>query len=385
MKPINQREIERYLLLINDLPGVFARSVLRPAKETPGAAELFLLVERKRFDGSVVINNRGSRFIGPWRGMVTGRANSVLDFGESLELLFLNTLDGDEQRFGRVVYEQPLGGDGLTFNIAASYGPSNPSSLLALLEIETETLFVGGSINYPLIRSRRKNLFLDFGFYATETTVEQLGQRFSDDSLRVFHVGVSYDFSDQLGGASEFNLDLRQGISGLGASSNNSLMLSRLNGRTDFTAIRGYASRYQQVYGPLGLFLAAKGQYSFQTLLSDEEFRVGGEQFGRGYDPSELSGESGIATTTEFQYNATTPFKALSFYQIYAFYDFGVVWNTDTIFDNRASLMSTGLGFRMQVFDYFNLGFEVALPLTRKVAAENNKDARYYLQVSASY
>lgn len=386
VKPINQSQIERYLLLINDLPGVKAKSVLRPSRSQLGAADLYLRVERKPFDAAVVTNNRGSRFTGPWRGLLTGRANSVFGFGEGLETLLLRTLDSDEQYFGRLTYEQPILDEGLTLNLSMSYGTSRPGASLTLLDIRTEALYAGMLLKYPLIRSRRENFYLNLGFYASETKVDQLGQRFSNDHLRVVHGGGSYDFVDAWDGANSFNLDVRQGVQGLGASSNDNPERSRLEGKSDFTAIQGYATRYQSLFGSaFGVYLAATGQYAFSSLLSNEEFRIGGEQFGRGYDPSELSGDSGFATTIEIQYTVPTPFEIISFYQIYSFYDFGVVFNYDTGADRSASLMSNGLGLRAQLFDYFNIGLEIAFPLTRKVAAQNNNDPRLYLQVSARY
>lgn len=46
----------------------------------------------------------------------------------------------------------------------------------------------------------------------------------------------------------------------------------------------------------LNPYLAATAQTSFgQSLLSPKQFGVGGSQFGRGYDPSEITGDSGVA------------------------------------------------------------------------------------------
>jgi hemolysin activation/secretion protein len=64
VRPLRQADLERYLLLANDLPGVQARAVLAPS-ETPGASNLTLIVNQKKFDGYANFDNRGSQFIGP--------------------------------------------------------------------------------------------------------------------------------------------------------------------------------------------------------------------------------------------------------------------------------------------------------------------------------
>ncbi|TVQ84791.1 MAG: ShlB/FhaC/HecB family hemolysin secretion/activation protein [Micavibrio sp.] len=56
--PANTREIERYLLLIDDLPGSRARSIMRPSEERAGG-ELIITIEQNTFEGAVGIDNRG--------------------------------------------------------------------------------------------------------------------------------------------------------------------------------------------------------------------------------------------------------------------------------------------------------------------------------------
>jgi hemolysin activation/secretion protein len=61
---VNIAQLERGLLLINDLPGVSARSILSPSETTPGAADLLVIIERDTFDSIVTTDNFGSRYLG---------------------------------------------------------------------------------------------------------------------------------------------------------------------------------------------------------------------------------------------------------------------------------------------------------------------------------
>ncbi len=383
-KPVNRRELERYLLLVNDLPGIEARGVLRPTVGEPGASELVLRLERKPFEGLAVINNRSSEFTGPWRGMLLNRTNSLLGFGERLELLLLATPE-DEQQYASLSYAQPFGSEGKVFDLVMSYGPSEPGYTLEPLEMETKVVFFGVSVMYPWLRSRNRNLNSQFGFDVINSDVEYLGgEEGYQDRLRVLHAGIGYDFIDRRGGLNKFSLSVRHGLTVFGASKDED-NTSRLEGKSDFTSLRLFASSHQELFGDTAFYLAAKGQYAFDILLSDEEFRLGGEQFGRGYDPSELAGESGLALSTELQHNVRTTHDAVSEYQLYGFYDVGVVWNEDIGMEPRESLASIGTGIRARVFDHFTIGLEIAKPLTREVSAEGDKDPRIYLQVAAHY
>lgn len=385
LTPVNNREIERYLLLINDLPGISARAVVRPVKKKLGATELMVRAEVKMFDGFALINNRGSKFRGPFRTMLVGTANSLLSLEEELKLVFLTAFEDDEQRYGSLSYKQPLGTEGLTLSLTASYGPSRPGDALERFDIDSKSFYFASTINYPLIRSRRSNLNLEFGFEAINSDVDILGESFSRDRLRVLHATGNFDIQDSWNGQSQVSFSVRQGLEALGASSEGSDKLSRIEGKTDFTSLQASVSRLQPIFANTALLVAAKGQYAFDTLLSDEEFYLGGEQFGRGYDVSELTGEHGVAVTVELQHTLATPFEIIPTYQIYGVYDFGVVWNGDIGIDSRQSLASAGAGIRAMIFDHFRVGFEVAKPLTREVAAEQNKDPRFFFQISGRY
>ncbi|QBQ55171.1 ShlB/FhaC/HecB family hemolysin secretion/activation protein [Nitrosococcus wardiae] len=387
IRPVRKQDLERYLLLVNDLPGVRAFGVLRPGVGELGASQLVVEVQRKPFDGYVLANNRGSEFTGPERALLTVRENAGTRFGEQVEALFLSTLASDEQFFGQLAYTQALGDEGLRFRLAASYSPTEPDFTLARFEVETEILSTEVSMSYPLIRSRAKNLYLNFGFQTIDSEVEFSGERLNRDRLRVLFAGAAFDFEDPLKGRSLVSLGIRQGLDALGASEEGEENLSREGGLPDFTSLNAQASRYQPLGDRFGVYLAARGQFSFNTLLSVEEFRVGGEQFGRGYDPSEILGDHGLGLTAEAQYNQPTPFEILPNVQWYAFYDYGVVWNRDLgdAGDSRDSLASTGVGVRTQILKHWFVDLEMANPLTRTPISEGDKDPRFFFQVLARF
>ena len=81
---MNVEHMERQLLLINDLPGLSARTIISPSATTPGAADMLIIVERDPFEALVGINNHGSRFLGPWQGTAAGSLNSILGLNEQI-------------------------------------------------------------------------------------------------------------------------------------------------------------------------------------------------------------------------------------------------------------------------------------------------------------
>ena len=72
-RPLKLKSLERYLLLTNDIPGVVAKSVLRPSANEVGAADLVVTVERHPFNASLSADNYGSSYTGEWDGSQSER------------------------------------------------------------------------------------------------------------------------------------------------------------------------------------------------------------------------------------------------------------------------------------------------------------------------
>jgi hemolysin activation/secretion protein len=384
-RPVRQQDLERYLLLVSDLPGVTALGVLRPGAGEVGAAELVVRVERDPFEGFALANNRGSRYTGVGRAALSLQENAATAFGERLRGLFVTTVGDDEERYGQIAYDQALGSEGLRLRATANYDRTRPGQDLDRFDVEGETRSGDLSAVYPVLRSRALSLYVEGGLQASDTEQEALGERLARDRLRVVYAGVTTDLLDRWGGRSTVGASLRQGLDALGASAEGDPDLSRAEGVPDATVLRVRAERYQP-FGttPWGLFAAVKGQYAWDPLLVDEEASFGGETFGRGYDPSEVAGDQGAGMMLEVQYTRAVDTPWLRGYQAYGFYDLGAVWNEDEGAEDP-SLASAGLGVRSQLRGGAFLDLEVAKPLTRTPGTRDDKDPFLYLQLTVAF
>ena len=128
------------------------------------------------------------------------------------------------------------------------------------------------------------------------------------------------------------------------------------------------------------------GQLTNDRLLSSEEFSVGGSPFGRGYDFSEITGETGVVFSIEPRYRWNMNSDWLSGISVYGFYDWGVVWNdilnTGKTKDSAASAVG---GLRIFFPYQFKADFEIAVPLTRLVASTGDNDLRMFFALTKNY
>lgn len=393
---LNVRDLERYLLLINDLPGVEARSVLSPSRTKSGAADLRIIVARDPFDALISADNYGSRFLGPLQTSAAASFNSLLGLNEKItgQVVMAPQLgNGYELAYFMGSYEQPIFDEGTMLEVLASFTDTDPGWTLKEFNVSGQSQYLRVKVDHPFIRSRAENLHghvsFDIRNLQSRNDIEQPSKL---DKIRALRVGGRYELLDTILGVgiNSVDLELSQGLGVLWASNERNPRLTRLLGEPEFTKFNADLQRLQRVTSNVNLLVNVSGQWAAQPLLSSEEFGIGGMHIGRGYDPSEVVGDDGLAGKVEVQWNEPykIPSRFIDDYQLYSFYDAGVVWNKDatTSAGKQDSITSAGFGVRAQLFDEStDAGLAVAFPLTRDVATENDKRTEYYFNISHKF
>lgn len=384
-RPLRADVLERYLLLIDDLPGVTARGIIRPTG-TQGAVNLVVLLEHKKFEASVNTNNRGTKFIGRNQHSATVAGNSVLGLYDRTLLRGITASPTEELRFFDIQHEEQIGSEGTKVILLGSYGRTEPGDVLKILDIRGKSESVGVQVRHPLLRSRKENLTVRGGLEYRDTETDILGTNFSDDSLRVARIGGSYDRSDSWDGVNFVDLELSQGFDVFGATDKGPGR-SRLNGQADFTKVNLEASRTQSLPYNFSILAAFSGQYSFDSLLSPEQFALGGSVFGQAYDPSELTGDHGATAKLELRYGRAVNYQWFNSYQLYGYYDVGSVWQKNTLpgVEDKQSLASSGFGLRANFTPWLSGYAELAFPLTKNVSAEGDDDPRLFFSLTGRF
>lgn len=389
-KPLNSKTLERYILLINDLPGMSARAVLSPSPNVVGASDVTIFVERKPYDAFFQIDNRGSRYLGPLQLNAGGRLNNMFGLYEGLSFQFVTAPDGWPDReldFGSIAWSQPINHEGTRVSVGYSITSTEPGYTLTPFDIEGLARAANIEVMHPFIRSRQQNLYatLRFNYLDTERD-DNLGLGKTEDRLRVLRLAGTYQFADGFLGLNTVNAELSKGLDILNMKEKDSLNPTRARGEPEFFKATMEISRIQRVTNMVELFGSVQGQKSANKLLASEEFGVGGINYGSAYNNSEITGEDGIAGRVELRLN--NPVKApVNFSQVYGFYDIGKVWDTDNtiVKDRQRSIASAGLGLRVNVNDNLAGTFEAAMPLTRTVETEGDKDLRLFGSLTARF
>jgi hemolysin activation/secretion protein len=128
---------------------------------------------------------------------------------------------------------------------------------------------------------------------------------------------------------------------------------------------------------------ALSGQESTNKLLSPEQFAFGGADFGRAYDASDLTGDSGVAGKLELRFSG----QGIGFvrdYTVYAFYDRGCIHNNAAAASNDCA-DAAGLGTRFSASHGVSGYVEFANPINHDIPAEGDRKARVFAGLTVDF
>ena len=384
-RPANIRAIERGLLLASDLSGVTAAGTLAPGAE-PGSSNLAVRIDEKPMQASATLSNRGSKYQGPVTVYAETSFNNLMGENEQVTL-GVSTVPvytaSRELRQGVFRYAMPVGDDGATVGWDTTYSVGWPGHTLKELKVNTTALRFGPRVSYPILRSRRENLVFDTSAYVSHTQTFVRGDPLTHDRYMAADARLTWSQVGFLQGATVVSAGIVQGLMGWDNHRRGEIPNTRADAQIGFTKYTGEIRRIQLLNDDFSAQWTLSGQMSRNVLFSGEEFSLGGGRFGRGYDPSEITGVNGAGSALDIRYGDL----ATNGWQPYVFYDYGWAWAKRTGGASRTlSLASTGLGVRWMPETWLTSSLELAQPLTRApTLAENRRPLHLYFDISMRF
>lgn len=416
-RPLTKDTLERYALLASDISGGNVKIVFTPALNQPGAADLeFIADDMKVVGADAFYDNRSTRLIGPQEYSGTFYQYNLL-YGNSTSIGLNRATTYKELMLYSFSHRQPLNSDGLTLIFSGSKTDTNPDynalpgDLKSSIKTPAHSKQLNLGLEYPIIRSRQYNLVGNFKLEGTNNQTDIFNTTLFKEHLRKLKGGIFFDWVDtsffNIMGTSLIGAEITQGVktfdfTGGGIKTFNSYVeedqATRTGTKAGYTKLNGIVTRTQPLINNFNLKLIGLWQYSFDKLLSSEEFGYGGRGVGLGYDSYEISGDHGISGKAELAYSLPSfsnlddnnlfsklmPLKT----ELFGFIDGGRVWNIDAADsdqNNYDDAVSSGLGVRGKLKDLFVFEGYIAKPMTRIVANEDNKKLRFFFSVGVAY
>jgi hemolysin activation/secretion protein len=386
LAPLDLDVVQRQILLASDVPGVRLATNVRPALEGQGAVELVVDVQHRAVDALAAVQTFGSEEVGPVSAVARVDLNSLSPLGERTSLVVSSTTDWREQWVVQLLEEMRLGGSGLLGRASLAYAESKPGGAIEALGIESKSTVASFELAYPIVRTRRQNLWVSGGLEVVDQQTDIFDglAAFTHDELRVLSLRLEGDGRGYAGDrafAYGWGLELRQGIDALGASGRGDALLSRADADPEAFVIRADARAEMQIAGALSLATGVIGQWTDQPLLSYEEQAIGNYSVGRGYEPGAASGDRVVGSSIELRYGGLFSKGGVSA-SGYAFYDGAWIENLDSgSASGERILKSIGGGIRVALDSAVTLDLAYAHPLDAPFAGAPKPAGRVLLNL----
>lgn len=377
---VTQADLERRLLLLNDIPGVVARASFAPGS-VPGTAEVIVTVaEEEPLISTVDLNNHGSESTGVYRLGAQFQFRNLFGLGDNSRLR-LQASPNLGLATGSITTKVPVTGDGWSVDGGIShliYELGAPYSQLGARG-EANTLKVG--VSHQLIRGVSESLAYSMGYEYKELS----------DVLELISTNRKNAHVVSLG----FNASARDTWGGGGVTQSN---LSWVNGDMQWQTANlnrspaGYfqkltfdVSRRQAVVENVSLLIRASGQLAQSNLDSSEKLALTGPGAVRAYAPGLASVDTGSIIGLDLR--KTWPFSGGTLTGS-VFYDYAN-GNYDAkpaaVNGNSIHLRGYGLGLAWANSADLDISLTAASRDSRQLSANYDRLPTVYFQISKGF
>ena len=349
---IREANLERSLLLLNDLPGIDVRSTLSPGAAVGASLLAVDVKEGPLVSGNVDFDNYGNKFSGEYRLGTTLNLNDPSGHGD---LLFLRAMVSSASgiRYGRFGYQLPVGTSGLKVGAAFADMDYELSGEFSALDAHGDAKIASLNALYPLIRGRNLNIYTTATYDDKRFFNSTIAGTTSNKRIHVATLGINGDSMDFKGGGgvNTFSLTFFTGSLNLdGWAPDRAADDATVRTDGQYTKVTYSLARLQKLVGPTSLYAEFSGQLASKNLDSSEKFTLGGPQGVRAYPQGEAAGDEGMLLNLELRYEVSQSLQLAAFVdhgKICLHRDEWIDWQgNNTRIDNRYELSGYGLGLR---------------------------------------
>lgn len=382
---IESSALENRLLLLSDTPGVNVRSTLVPGASV-GAADLIVdVTPGQTITGSIDADNAGNYYTGEYRLGATLNINNLAGQGDVASLRVLHGFDGLD--YLRAAYQMQFGK--ATAGVAYSRMEYELGEEFRDLDANGTADIFSVFGRYPLLRSRRSNLYAQLGYdYKTfEDRIDSIPV-VTDKNIHVVMASLHGSHRDDLGGGGLTAASLTWSTGVLDIETPEARAADALTARSHghYDKLGFHVMRLQHITDRLSLYGALSGQLASKNLDSSEQISLGGMYGVRAYPQGEAFGDEGYLATLEARYllgqlSSRQPGQV----HLIGFVDAGTVtvnknpWDDS---DNRRTLSGAGVGINWIDSNNFSVKASYAHKLGNEDAtAAPDSSGRFWVQL----
>ena len=383
-KPLNRQKLLQALQLLQVNPLIENISARLSSGIEPGESLLEIEIrEANTFQASAILDNARSPSVGTFRRQIQIGDINLLGYGDSISAIYTNTDGSNAFDFNYKIPINPRNG-----TISLSYGTSDNNVIeepFNILDIQSNSQYYEATLRQPIVETPEQELAL--GVILSHRASEAVFFNNSGDEIAFPSAGADEEgktrvsavrfFQDWTSRSSKQVFALRSQFSvGLDWFNSNT---NETSPNSNFYTWRGQMQWVRLLAKDTLLLLRGDIQFADRPLVSFEQFSLGGQQSIRGYRQDFLLKDNGIFASAEVRIPIARFSGNNNLLQVTPFIDFGTAWNRDGREENPNSsssepntLVSTGLGLRLQLEDNLTARLDWGIPL---VSVSGDKDS----------
>ncbi|MCX7099541.1 MAG: hypothetical protein NTV43_16740 [Methylococcales bacterium] len=348
---ITKSTMNRLSLLLNQLPGMNAKIVLAPGKETGTSSLAVKVKEVPLITGFASTDNEGLYSTGYYRFDGGVSLNDPLGLGDQLNLRAQTTETGGSVA-GWADYSLAINGYGTRLGVNFAQLDYTLGRSFTPLQANGVARSVGATLTQPLVLKRNGQL----------TGIAHYEHRWLQDNLDAFGTHndreinmMGFSFAGSLTDSWLAEMAMTQAFINVSAGqvdfTNRQAYLfdqaTRLNSSGGYHKFNWLLNRTQNVWGPISVYANFQGQVASKNLDSSEQISLGGPYGIRAYPVGEGSADEGWQFNAETRYRLPAIAFLPGYLQLIGFIDTGYARvNAQPLFgDTHNSYHLTGYGF----------------------------------------
>jgi hemolysin activation/secretion protein len=378
-KPLKRDRLLEALQLLQINPLIANISAELSAGTSSGQSLLEVQVkEADTFNTQIALDNGRSPAVGSFSRKIQINEANLLGWGDRISAIYTNTDGSNAYDFNYTLPINPRNG-----TLSLSYGTSNNHVIerpFSVLDIQSNSHYYELTLRQPIIQKptyelalgltaghrESKASFLDGELPFLSSGADPQG-RTRITSLRFFQEWTSRSSRQVFALRSQLSV----GLDALNATINN----NSPDGR--FFAWRGQAQWVRLLAPDTLLLLRGDLQLADRPMIPFEQFSIGGLDSVRGYRQDALLTDNGIFAGAEVRVPIARFTERNSLLQLAPFVEFGSGWNnsgrsgSESKLDTN-TLVSVGLGLRLQLEDYLTARLDWGIPLVSISAGDKD-------------
>ena len=352
------------------------------------------------------VNNYGMRDIEEWQSSLTLQYLNLTRADDILTVTPAMSFNADLLSVS-ASYVRPFDWLlGMRGTVYGGYSDLDSDDILPSLALEGTGYFVGFNWSANLYDTDDRNVAFNIGlmyrYLEDEWSIAPYKLQKREIGFLPLTAGFSYadKKGDWLGGRDFFNIGITYNI----ASTEDDLWKYTDGAEEHYTIYRAGWQRLQPLFAESipddlkwrawSLYTRVEGQFTGDSLISAERLAYGGYNCLRGYRTRGYLGDNGVYGTIELRTpilcdsvaglfgdrTGKTPIDRLQFL---AFTDLGWINYKESYpnMEDDETLFSAGVGARLGITKYTSLNCDLAFPLTKAYAHEQDRDVEVYLSV----